>query len=150
MSSLWKFAQIWSLRRTLPSSSLHMFSKNLLRVWQFIFLNIKYFLSILIPPHSVGQVDLAGSPWNCKHWVPCPIALLTCQGPTKHRAHDLKPHYCLSCFLLLSCWTQCNTKVVIRKPLRNEKPRVVNHAFHAPKSYEAIAELLCSGKTHIL
>lgn len=50
MSSLWKFAQIWSLRRCLPSSSLHMFSKNPLRVWQFIFLSIKFFLSILIPP----------------------------------------------------------------------------------------------------
>lgn len=50
MSSLWKFAQIWSFRRPLLSSSLHMFSKNLLRVWQFIFLNMRYFLSVLIPP----------------------------------------------------------------------------------------------------
>lgn len=49
MSSLWKFAQIWLLRRLLPSSSLHIFSKDMLRVWQFIFLNIKYFLSRLIP-----------------------------------------------------------------------------------------------------
>lgn len=68
----------------LSNSSLHTFSKNLLRVWQFFFFfffNIKYFLSLLII-HSMGQVGLAGSSWHCKHWAP-PCTALTHQKPTK-------------------------------------------------------------------
>lgn len=50
MSFLWKFAQIWSLRSPLPSSSLYIFTKNLLKSLVVNFLNFKYFLRRIIPP----------------------------------------------------------------------------------------------------
>lgn len=151
LSSLWKFAQIWSLRRYLTSSSLHMFSKNLLRVWQFIFLNMKYFLNMLIPPfHELGSLV------RLHRELQAPSTLSYCSSKL---LRDKKAQGTWPETTLLSppafCSCLARPKATLRWQSETEwgmrNLEVIKYAFCALKSYETIAELLCSsGETHIL